>query len=90
VGVAEISVTREGAERFHVTVREGDASTEHTVRLTSTDHERLGAGHHSPEELVRAGFEFLLEREPKESILSSFDLTVIGHYVPEFDAWIRG
>lgn len=87
--MAEITVTSEGAERFHVTVREGDASTEHDVTLTTADHERLGAGHRSAEELVRAGFEFLLEREPKESILSSFDLTVIGHYFPEFEDWIR-
>jgi hypothetical protein len=88
--VAEITVTREGAERFHVVVREGDSSTEHTVTLTTADHERLGSGRRSPEDLVRAGFEFLLEREPKESILSSFDLTVIGHYFPQFEAWIRG
>jgi hypothetical protein len=88
--VAEIIVTREGAERFHVTIREGDASTEHDVTLTSADHERLGAGHRSPEDLVRAGFEFLLEREPKESILPSFDLTIIGHFFPEFEEWIRG
>jgi hypothetical protein len=88
--VAEITVTREGAERFHVAVREGDASTEHTVTLTSADHERLGAGHRSPEDLVRAAFEFLLEREPKESILPSFDLPVIGHYFPEFEERIRG
>ena len=88
--MAEISVTRESAERFHVTIREGDASTEHTVTLTSADHERLGDGHRSPEEVVRAAFEFLLEREPKESILSSFDLTVIGHFFPEFERRIRG
>jgi hypothetical protein len=88
--VAEITVTRDGAERFHVTVREGDASTEHTVTLAPADHERLGWGGRPPEDLVRAGFQFLLEREPKESILSSFDLTVIGHYFPEFEEWIRG
>jgi hypothetical protein len=38
---------------------------------------------------VRACFDFLLEREPKESILRSFDVTVIGRYFPEFETTIR-
>ena len=42
----------------------------------------------SAEELVRRSFEFLLEREPKESILSRFDLTVISRYFPEYERLI--
>jgi hypothetical protein len=38
---------------------------------------------------VRRSFEFLLAREPKESILRSFDLPVIGRYFPEFVRVIR-
>jgi hypothetical protein len=34
---------------------------------------------------VTESFRFLLEREPKESILGSFDLTVIGRYFPEYE-----
>jgi hypothetical protein len=34
---------------------------------------------------VRDCFAFLLEREPTESILSSFDVGVIGRYFPEFE-----
>ena len=34
-------------------------------------------------------FEFLPEREPKEAILSRFELPVIGHYFPEYPAEIR-
>ena len=30
-------------------------------------------------------FRFLLEREPKESILRSFDLTVISRYFSEYE-----
>jgi hypothetical protein len=44
----------------------------------------LGAGR-SPEAFVRDCFAFLLEREPTESILSSFDVGVIGRYFPEFE-----
>src|SRR5207247_1270113 len=36
-------------------------------------------------ELVRRAFEFLLEGEPKESILGRFDIRDIGRYFPEFD-----
>jgi hypothetical protein len=34
---------------------------------------------------VRDCFAFPLEREPTESILSSFDVGVIGRYFPEFE-----
>ena len=34
---------------------------------------------------MRACFAFLLEREPNESILSSFDVGVIARYFPEFE-----
>jgi hypothetical protein len=39
--------------------------------------------------LVRRSFEFPLEREPKESILSRFDLRVIARYFPEHDDEMR-
>jgi hypothetical protein len=39
--------------------------------------------------LVRRSFEFLLAREPMESILSSFGLSVISRYFPEYEREIR-
>lgn len=44
---------------------------------------RLGKTSH-PEKVVEKSFEFLLEKEPKESILSEFDITEISNYYPEF------
>jgi hypothetical protein len=35
--------------------------------------------------MVEAAFQFLLDREPKESILVSFDVSVIARYFPEFE-----
>jgi hypothetical protein len=90
--VADITVTRGtdgNAIRFNVVVREGDRSTEHAVTLSKTDLERLGGGR-TPEAFVRDCFAFLLEREPKESILRSFDVSVIGGYFPEFEREIAG
>ena len=47
--------------------------------------EQLTAGKHTPERCLEATFRFLLDREPKESILTRFDVTVISRYFPEFE-----
>jgi len=86
--MAEITVTRSAAERFRVEVREGTSRTVHEVKATAADVRRYGASA-APEELLQASFEFLLEREPKESILRSFDLPVIERYFPEYPQRIR-
>jgi hypothetical protein len=46
--------------------------------------QRLSAGNHTPERCVEAAFRFLLDREPKESILGRFDVTLISRYFPDF------
>ena len=63
--------------------------TQHRVRVTHADLQRLSPGADGPEELVRRSFEFLLAREPQESILRSFDLPVIGRYFPDYERQIR-
>jgi hypothetical protein len=76
--------------RCEVAVREGSLDvSRHRVRVTTAALADLGAGASSPETLVRASFEFLLEREPPSSILRSFDLTDIGRYFPEYEREIR-
>jgi len=70
---------------LQVTVKEGRGESRHRVTLRKADYERLSGGKVSPEALVTESFRFLLEREPKESILRSFDLTVIGRYFPEYE-----
>ena len=85
----EIEVSRADVEqflsRFQVRVVEDDAATEHDVTLSRADHERLASRYPSPEAFVRACFVFLLVREPKESILRSFDIGQIATYFPEFE-----
>jgi hypothetical protein len=92
--VAEIDVRPAGTERdpmaFDVTVAEGAESSSHRVTVARSDLERLGAPEEPPERFVARCFEFLLQHEPKESILSSFDVTDIGRYFPEFEESIRG
>lgn len=86
--MARITVTRQSADTFRVEVKEGATRTSHVVTATEADQQRYG-GSATPERLIEASFEFLLEREPKESILSSFALPVIERYFPEYRAEIR-
>ena len=81
-----ITVTESG-DHYLVVVQDGPSSSEHRVTVGLDQLEDLGGS--SAEELIGASFEFLLEREPKESILSEFDLPVIGQYFPEYPADIR-
>jgi hypothetical protein len=91
--MAEIEVTRAdeaaGQLTLQVSVAEGGSRTQHLVTVKRQDLDRLAGPDERAEDLVRRCFEFLLEREPKESILSRFDLSVIGDYFPEFEEVIR-
>jgi hypothetical protein len=64
-------------------------SSEHRVRVRPADLDRLAPGARDPADLVRRSFEFLLEREPRRSILHSFELPLIGRYFPEYETTIR-
>ena len=83
----EIAKTAEG--EFLVRVTEGASETSHQVTLRPDHVQRIAGGEVEPIELIRRSFEFLLEREPKESILAQFDLHVIGRYFPEYEREIR-
>jgi hypothetical protein len=90
--MADIEVQRTGADGqivFDVRVKEADSASRHEVTLSEEDYRTLGEGYRSPEAFVRACFQFLLEREPKESILSRFDVGVISRYFPEFEERIK-
>ena len=69
---------------FEVEIAEGRGATRHRVTLTGADCARL-AGGATPEALIDAAFRFLLDREPKESILPRFDVSAIGRYFSEFE-----
>ncbi|MFW6159160.1 MAG: hypothetical protein ACOC8E_07370 [Planctomycetota bacterium] len=82
-----VEKTREGT--FHVTVEESGSTSEHTVTVGEDYYEELTGGAIPEDELVRRSFDFLLDRESKESILSSFDLRIISHYFPEYERTIK-
>ena len=87
-GVA-VSCERRGDEyRCRVTIGEDPAATHHVVSFGQAEFERL-APRATPEELVSAAFEYLLEREPREQILRDFELDVIGRYFPRWEDAVR-
>ena len=63
--------------------------TEYSITLDKDYWEKLTDSRHVPEELIRKSFEFLLAREPKESILREFNLQVISNYFSEYEEEIR-
>jgi len=73
---------------FKVTV-ESKSTTQHTVHVSNDFYKLLTDGKFSYENLIKASFEFLLERESNNSILSQFDLKVISHYFPEYEKEIK-
>ena len=72
-----------------VTVTDHGSSREFEVAVSEAELGRFDPGSSDPCPLVRRSFEFLLARESKESILSSFGLSVIGRYFPEYEREIR-
>ena len=74
---------------FEVTVKL-KSTTQHEVHVSNDFYRSLTDGKISHENLIKASFEFLLERESNNSILSQFDLKVISHYFPEYEKEMMG
>ena len=87
--MSDISVTPSGrgAGDYDVRVDAGGRRASFQVTVPPGLSQELGGA--DPETLVRASFEFLLEREPVTSILSTFSLDVIGRYFPEYHREMR-
>ena len=70
---------------YRVRVTEGRSETVHDVTLATGDLSRLGQPGEAGDRFVARCFDFLLAREPKESILRRFDISVISRYFSEFE-----
>jgi hypothetical protein len=46
-------------------------------------------GRINPEEFIKKSFEFLLERESKDSILRQFNISQINDFFPEYEKEIK-
>jgi len=77
----EISVEHQSGDEYLVRVSTGSP---HAVRATPQALARVTRPGETPEESITRAFRFMLDREPPESILSSFALEDIARYFPEF------
>jgi hypothetical protein len=94
--VSEIDVQCEPAGdgvRCRVTVTDDDGTSSYDVGVPPPGPFLASLlpepGFDDSERLVRETFAFLLEREPRSSILARFDLAVVARYFPEYPAEIR-
>ncbi len=83
----------QGGWRCSVVVGDDEAATQHMVEVDRVTLDDLAPGA-TPEELVRESFAYLLEREPRESIMRAFELPIIarffGDYPDEISRRLRG
>lgn len=87
--MARIQVDPAEGDDVRVRIEEPGGATTHTVTVTAEERARYAPGA-DPSDLVRASVRFLLEREPKEAILSRFSLSDIEGYFPEYADEIGG
>ena len=78
---AELDIERTGPGRFRVEIREPDGASTHEVTVPEGYPAELGVDV-DDERLVEASVRFLLEREPRSSIMRAFDLPIIARYFP--------
>lgn len=88
-GAPTVLVARQADGTFAVKVRGGKSETSHVVSVPSGLASTLAATGVPEEELVRASFVFLLDREPASSILTKFSLGTIARYFPEYPTELR-
>ena len=70
---------------FDVIVRDARGESRHRVTIEADEAERWAKLGAEPSPCVEAVMRFLLDREPKESILNAFDTNVVRRYFPGFD-----
>ena len=83
-----ISIKKRTDDVFVVTVADS-ITTSHTVIVTDQSLTDLAGDNTTKTELLEFSFNFLLDREPNTSILSSFDINVISRYFSDYRDEVR-
>ena len=82
------SIIKQNDDVFTVKVT-NDVSTSHTVTVTDQSLADLTDNNVTKTQLLEFSFNFLLDREPNTSILSSFDINVISKYFSDYKDEVR-
>jgi hypothetical protein len=80
-----VSSGSDGRLVFAVIVRDARGESRHKVTIQADEAARWAELGAKPARCVEAVMRFLLDREPKESILNAFDMRGVRRYFPEFD-----
>ena len=83
-----LSIKKLSDDVFEVTVAETSTTT-HTVTVTDATLTDLTDNKVTKTQLLEFSFNFLLDREPNTSILSSFDINVISRYFSDYGDEVR-
>ena len=83
-----LSIKKLSDDVFTVTVAETSTTT-HTVTVTDQSLNDLTDNNVTKTQLLKFSFNFLLDREPNTSILSSFDIKVISRYFSDYKDEVR-
>ena len=82
------SIIKQNDDVFTVKIT-NDVSTSHTVTVTDQSLADLTDNNVTKTQLLEFSFNFLLDREPNTSILSSFDINVISKYFCDYKDEVR-
>ena len=83
-----VSIKKLSDDVFEVTVAKASTTT-HTVTVTDQSLTDLTDDNATKTQLLEFSFNFLLDREPNTSILSSFDINVISKYFSNYKDEVR-
>ena len=83
-----VSIKKRTDDVFQVTVADSMTTT-HEVTVTDQSLTDLTENKMTKTQLLKFSFNFLLDREPNTSILSSFDINVISKYFSDYRDKVR-
>jgi hypothetical protein len=93
ISVVTLPPVNDNNWRYEIEIIESDGSgskTTHQVTMNKDYYMDLTeSGRIIPEEFIKKSFEFLLDRESKDSILQQFDIAQINDYFPEYEKEIK-
>lgn len=86
--MSDFTIQKDGSETYTVLVS-GSRRTEHIITVPEGVVVDLTGDAGKAEDLVRASFTFLLDREPNVAIMSEFEIETISSYFPEWKREMR-
>ena len=93
ISVVTLPPVNDNSWRYEIEIIESDGSgskTTHQVTINKDYYMGLTErGRIIPEEFIKKSFEFLFDRESKDSILQQFDIAQINDYFPEYEMEIK-